>query len=78
MLSVLIVQRCLANVGRIQFYTAKHATQSSGKAVTIRDILGLDALALLKDKTSLHSFFICTYLYSTGVLLPECEPVPYK
>ncbi|KTF05792.1 hypothetical protein MGSAQ_002712 [marine sediment metagenome] len=23
---VLIVQRCLANVGRIQFYTAKHAT----------------------------------------------------
>ncbi|GFD96963.1 MFS transporter [Alteromonas sp. KUL156] len=52
-------------LGMFSFTLPNTPPQSSGKAVTIRDILGLDALALLKDK----NFFVF-FLSSVLICIP--------
>ena len=52
-------------LGVFSFTLPNTPPQSSGKAVTIRDILGLDALALLKDK----NFFVF-FLSSVLICIP--------
>lgn len=49
---------CLGNLGAFQFYIAKTPPKvDKSEKVTISDVLGLDALKLLKDKTSWFSLF---------------------
>jgi nucleoside transporter len=50
-------------LGVYSFFLPKTPPQSKGKAVTISDILGLDALALLKNR-SFAIFILCSLLIS--------------
>jgi Nucleoside H+ symporter. len=66
-------------LGLFSFTLPKTPPKASEEKVTISDVLGLDALKLLKDRNFLIFFYSIYFnLYSPSILLSECKTHFYQ